>query len=48
METLANQARTVAEEHGPLTQVQSRLAKLSFDIFKVKGSKKRRHPQEAQ
>lgn len=46
IESLSKQAKIVAEEQGPLSSVESRLAKLSFDIFKVKGSKKRRHPSD--
>ena len=46
LDNLANQARTIAEEEGLLTNVESRLSKLSFDIFKVKGAKKRRHPDQ--
>ena len=46
--TLANQSRTIAEEEGPIAQINSRFSKLNFDIFKVKGaSKKRRHPNES-
>jgi len=47
LDSLTKQARVVAEEQGPLSSVESRLAKLSFDIFKVKGTKKRKHPSEA-
>ena len=48
VDTLANQVRTIAEEEGPIAQINSRFSNLTFDIFKVKGvSKKRRHPNES-
>lgn len=46
LDNLAKQAKIIAEEQGTLGAVESRLAKLSFDIFKVNGAKKRKHPND--